>query len=59
MRFPWQVTISEKQMNELLESINELKTRYKDLEDLINGDPELKKLIEEKIKEKNHTKLNL
>ena len=46
-------------MNELLESINELKTRYKDLEDLINGDPELKKLIEEKIKEKNHTKLNL
>jgi hypothetical protein len=59
-RFPLNtVTISEKQMNELLESINELKTRYKDLENIIDGDPELKKLIEEKIKEKNRTKLNL
>jgi hypothetical protein len=46
-------------MNELLESINELKTRYKDLENIIDGDPELKKLNEEKIKEKNRTKLNL
>jgi len=59
-RFPSKtITISEKQMKELLESVNELQVKYKDLENLINEDPELKKLIEQKLEENKHTKINL
>jgi hypothetical protein len=59
-RFPSEtITISEKQMKELLESVNELQIKYKDLENLIEGDPELKKLIEKKLIENNRTKINL
>jgi hypothetical protein len=59
-RFPSKsVTISESEMKQLIESINELQLKYKDLENLIEGDPELKKLIEEKILENNRTKTNL
>ncbi|MCX6321559.1 MAG: hypothetical protein NTX93_07130 [Bacteroidia bacterium] len=53
------ITISEKQMKELLESVNELQIKYKDLENLIEEDPELKKLIEKKLIENNRTKINL
>lgn len=52
-------TISEKQMKELLESVNELQIKYKDLENLIEEDPELKKLIKKKLIENNRTKINL
>ena len=59
-RFPSKtITISEKEMKELLESVNELQIKYKDLENLIEGDPELKKLIEKKLIENNRTKINL
>ena len=59
-RFPTKtITISEKQMKELLESINELQFKYKDLENLIEKDPELKKLIEKKLIENNSIKINL
>jgi len=51
------VTISEKQMNELIESVNELQLKYKDLEKLIEDDPEIKKLIEKKLNEINRTKI--
>jgi hypothetical protein len=51
------VTISEKQMNELIESVNELQLKYKDLEKLIEDDPEIKKLIEKKLKENNRMKI--
>jgi hypothetical protein len=53
------ITISEKQMNQLLESVNELKVKYKDLTDLIDENPELKKFIEEKMGEKNNAKTKL
>jgi hypothetical protein len=53
------VTISERQMKELIESVNELKIKYRDLENLIEGDPELKKLIEEKQIGNNRLKTNL
>jgi CHASE3 domain sensor protein len=53
------ITISESQMKELLESLKELQGKYKDLENLLNEDPELKKLIEKKLIEYNHTKTNL
>jgi hypothetical protein len=59
-RFPSRtVTISEKQMRELIKSVNELQIKYKDLESLIEEDPELKKLIEKKLVENNRTKINL
>jgi hypothetical protein len=51
------VTISEKQMNELIESVNELQLKYKDLEKLLEDDPEIKKLIEKKLNEINRTKI--
>ena len=53
------ITISEKQMKNLLDSVNELRNKYKDLENLIEGDPELKKLIEKKLIESNRIKINL
>jgi hypothetical protein len=59
-RFPSKTTtITEREMQELLEYVNELKIKYKELENIIEGDPELKKLIEKKLIEKNHTKINL
>jgi hypothetical protein len=53
------ITISERQMKELLESVKELQIKYKDLEKLIEEDPGLKKNIEKKLIENNRTKINL
>ncbi len=59
-RFPSKtITISEKEMKDLLEAVKELQIKYKDLENLIESDPELKKLIEKKLIENSHTKTNL
>jgi len=43
--------ISESQLEELLDSYNELQVKYKDLLRIIEGDPELKDYIENKLKE--------
>jgi hypothetical protein len=51
--------ITGKQIEELLESVNELQTKYKDLIKLIEDDPDLKKEIEKKLMEKNGKKFNL
>jgi hypothetical protein len=53
------ITISDKQMRELLDSVHEMQSKYRDLENLIEGDPELKKLIEKKLLENSHKKINL
>jgi hypothetical protein len=53
------ITISEKQLNQLLESVNELKVQYKDLMELIDENPELKKYINEKLAEKANIKTKL
>jgi len=53
------ITISEGQMKELLETVKELQNKYRDLEDLIEGDPQLKKLIENKLIDSNRNKINL
>jgi hypothetical protein len=59
-RFPSKnITISESQMKELQESLKEMQVKYKDLENLIESDPELKNLIEKKLIENNRTKINL
>jgi hypothetical protein len=53
------INISEKQMKQLLESVKELQIRYKDLEDIIESDPDLKRIIEKKLLENESTKINL
>jgi hypothetical protein len=59
-RFPSKtMTISEKEMKELLDMVNELQVKYKDLENLIESDPELKGAIEKKLIENNRTKIKL
>jgi hypothetical protein len=59
-RFPTKnITFSESQMKELQESLKEMQIKYKDLENLIESDPELKSLIEKKLIENNRTKINL
>lgn len=50
---------SDKQINALIESLDELRVKYKDLENLIDKDPELKKMIEQKLIENERTKINL
>lgn len=53
------ISISESQMKELLESVKELQIKYRDLEKIINEDPDLKKMIEKKLMENDQTKTNL
>jgi hypothetical protein len=51
--------VSEKQIKELLDSLNAEKVKYKDLMNLIEEDPELKKYIDNKLIENNRTKIKL
>jgi hypothetical protein len=51
--------ISEVEVEELLMSFKELQVKYKDLENLINSDPELKKYIGKKLEEKGNSKFKL
>jgi hypothetical protein len=53
------ITISEKQLNQLIESMDELKSQYKDLKNIIEENPELKKYIEDKLTEKNNSKIKI
>jgi hypothetical protein len=53
------ITVSERQMKELLETVKDLQVKYRDLEDLIEGDPQLKKIIEQKLIDSNRNKINL
>ena len=46
-----EIKISEKQLDQILESYNDLRSKYKDLIRIIEEDPELKKYIEEKLDE--------
>jgi hypothetical protein len=53
------ITISKEQMDTLLESVNDLQTKYRDLINIIEEDPELKKYLESKLTEINRTKVKL
>ncbi len=53
------ITISEKELKQIIESVNEMQVKYEDLFNLIEEDPELKKYIENKIIENNRTNINL
>ena len=48
--------MSDSQLEELLDSYNELQVKYKDLIRIIEENPELKKSIEKKIKEEKNNK---
>ncbi|HUX57930.1 MAG TPA: hypothetical protein VMV77_13210 [Bacteroidales bacterium] len=50
---------TEKELNKLLESVNELKVKYEDLLNFIEDDPELKRYIENRLLEKNNIRINL
>lgn len=51
--------ISEKQLEQLINSFSEMDSKYKYLLMLIDENPELKKFVEEKLNEQNHIKFNL
>ncbi|HUX56797.1 MAG TPA: hypothetical protein VMV77_07480 [Bacteroidales bacterium] len=53
------ITFSEKELKQLLESFNELQFKYEDLINMIEEDPDLKKYIEKKLIENSSTKINL
>lgn len=53
------IVLDKRQINELMNSYNEMEHKYKDLIRVIEDDPELKKLLEEKLSEKNKKKFNL
>ncbi|MDO9581371.1 MAG: hypothetical protein Q7J06_12555 [Bacteroidales bacterium] len=53
------ITFSEKELNQLLESFNELQFKYEDLINMIEEDSDLKKYIEKKRIENSSTKINL
>jgi len=57
--FDKQITVTEKQINRLIESINELQIKYNDLIKLIEENPDLKKIIDEKMTKSNREKLKL
>mgnify|MGYP001024427714 FL=1 len=46
-----EIRISKSQLDELLDSYNELQVKYKDLLRIIEGDPELKRFIENRLME--------
>ena len=45
--------LNEKEVDELIESINSLQVKYKDILRIIDEDPDLKKYLEKKLNEKN------
>ena len=53
------ITITGMEMKQLLDSVNDLQIKYKDLMKLIEEDPELKQYIENKLIENNRTKIKL
>jgi hypothetical protein len=52
-------TNSDKQVEELFRTIDQLKMEYKELDKLIKEDPELKKLIEKKLSEIDGNKIKI
>ncbi|MCX6334503.1 MAG: hypothetical protein NT092_09380 [Bacteroidia bacterium] len=53
------VAITRKQLEELVNSYNDMENKYKNLIHIIEDDPELKQMYEKKLSEKNKKKFNL
>jgi N-acyl-D-aspartate/D-glutamate deacylase len=59
-RFPFsRKSNSDQQLEDLFRSIDNLKREYKNLQDLIGKDPELKKLIDKKLSEISDNKIKI
>jgi hypothetical protein len=59
-RFPlFKKSKSDRQVEELFQTIEQLKKEYKELDSMINDDPELKKMIEKKLSEINGNKIKI
>jgi hypothetical protein len=56
---PGTMNISDKKIRELLDTLNQLQIKYKDLENIIESDPELKKMIQKKLLENSRSGINL
>lgn len=52
-------TVTEKQIDEFLKSLDDLQDKYKDLIRLIDENPELKKEIEKRMSDNHRKKINL
>jgi hypothetical protein len=48
-KFPAKVEVTEKQADDIIRSLDDLRNKYKELEDLIESDPKLKKLVEQRL----------
>lgn len=46
------ISVSEKEIDEMINSLNRLKIKYKDVINLIENDPQLKKYVESRMNEK-------
>lgn len=53
------LVVSEEELIRLIDSLNQLNIRYRDLLELIDDDPELKKMVEEKLEKNLRSKLKL
>ena len=53
------VMIPQDELNRLLDTLNDIRMRYRDIMDLIEADPELKKMVEEKLNKDIRSKINL
>ena len=51
--------LSDKQVDQLIKSFNELQVKYKDILKIIDEDPDLKNYIEQKLNQKDRKKLKL
>ena len=59
-RFPlFKKSKSDKQVEELFRTIEQLKREYKELDSILKEDPELKKMIEKKLSEINGNKIKI
>lgn len=51
--------IQEEELSALIDSLNKLNIKYRDLLDLINNDPDLKNMVQEKLEKKMQSKIKL
>jgi hypothetical protein len=52
------ITVSEKEIDDMVRSLNKLQIKYKDVINMIEKDPELKKYVESKMREYSKNKIN-
>jgi hypothetical protein len=51
------ISVSQKEIDEMINSLNKLKTKYKDVINLIENDPQLKSYVESRMNEKQNNRI--